>query len=157
MEVTAIKEVVRIKQEVTRPEIELYQQRIGSPDAAVAVAKKLIGDEDREVLLVICLNVKNQINAVHRCHVGKVDSSLFSSREIYKSAILNNAKQILVASNHPSEILEISRQEKEAAQKLSKAGEILDIPLLDYVLVTSDSHKSLREYGYIDYPQIPIN
>lgn len=39
----------------------------------------------------MCLNTENNVVAVHRCHVGSVNASLVHPREVFKSAIINNA------------------------------------------------------------------
>src|SRR5689334_2668765 len=93
-------EILRIRQEIT--EIEGPRVRITGPDSAAEVATKFIGDEDREVFFVMCLNTKNEVVAVHRCHVGSLNSSLVHPREVFKSAILNNSASIIVAHQHPS-------------------------------------------------------
>ncbi|WP_408011390.1 JAB domain-containing protein [Pseudalkalibacillus sp. A8] len=46
----------------------------------------------------MCLNTKNRVVAVHRCHVGSINASIVHPREVFnKSAILNNS----AASHHP--------------------------------------------------------
>ncbi|MCM3603209.1 JAB domain-containing protein [Robertmurraya korlensis] len=93
-----VKEIVRIKQVLV--EGEIVREKITSPYDAAAVATKYIGDEDREVFLVLVLNTKNQVNAVHRCHIGSINASIVHGREVYKAAILNNGSSIVVAHNH---------------------------------------------------------
>ncbi|MEU2237709.1 JAB domain-containing protein, partial [Streptomyces vietnamensis] len=95
-----VQEIVRIKQVVT--EGEIARKVITSPDVAAAIATEYIGDEDREVFLVMVLNTKNEVNAVHRCHVGSINASIVHPREVFKAAILNNGTSIVVAHNHPS-------------------------------------------------------
>lgn len=93
-------EVVRIKQ--VTAETDAVREVIRSPENAAAVATKYIGDEDREVFLVLVLNTKNEVIAVHRCHIGSINASVVHPREVFKSAILNNGACIIVAHNHPS-------------------------------------------------------
>lgn len=98
-------EVIRIKQEVLEVEEKyefIKEVTCSSPKKVIEAVRRLIGDEDREVLLVLVLNTKNKITAVHRCHVGSINASIVSPREVFKSAILNNGKSIIVAHNHPS-------------------------------------------------------
>lgn len=100
-----IVEVIRIKQEVQEVQEKyefLKDFQIKSPDTLISAIRKLIGDEDREILLVLSLNMKNKIVAVHRCHVGSLNASIVHPREVFKSAILNNAASIVMAHNHPS-------------------------------------------------------
>ncbi|KYD11447.1 hypothetical protein B4102_2175 [Heyndrickxia sporothermodurans] len=144
-----VKEIVRIKQVITKGEVA--RERISSPDDAVEIATKYIGDEDREVFLVLVLNTKNQVNAIHRCHVGSINASIVHTREVFKVAILNNGASIIVAHNHPSYNPEPSREDIEVSKRLREAGVLLGIELLDSLIVTDNSRKyiSLKEKGYL--------
>lgn len=93
-------EIVRIKQIVEETDQERFIIR--SPEDAVDLIRNYIGDEDREVFLVLCLNTKNQVIAVHRCHVGTLNSSLVHPRDVFKVGILNNSASLIVAHVHPS-------------------------------------------------------
>jgi DNA repair protein RadC len=94
-----IYEVVRIKQVIK--EVEASEKFvIRSPQDAADVAAQFIGDDDREVFFVMCLNTKNQVVAVHRCHVGGLNASIVMPREVFKSAILNNSASIIVSHQH---------------------------------------------------------
>lgn len=145
---TKVKEIVRIRQVVKEGEI---RERIVSPEDAVKIATRYIGDEDREVFLVLALNTKNQLNAVHRCHIGSINASIVTPREVFKVAILNNSASILVAHNHPSYNPEPSREDIEVTKRLHQAGSLLGIELLDSLIVTDDPKKyiSLKEKGYL--------
>lgn len=142
-----IYEVVRIKQVVREMEVD----RLTSPDDVAKLAQRLIGDEDREVFLVICLNTKAQAIAIHRVHVGTIDASLVHPREVLKTAILNNATSIIVAHNHPSGSLIPSMEDISVTERLESACEIIGIPLLDHVIVSvnKDNYLSFKEKGYL--------
>ncbi|WP_110925915.1 JAB domain-containing protein [Bacillus massiliglaciei] len=142
-------EIVRIKQEVR--EIEGNRFIIRSPQDAAEISTKYIGEEDREVFLVLVLSTKNQVNAVHRCHIGSINSSIVHPREVFKSAILNNGASIVVAHNHPSYDPTESREDVEVTKRLVEAGKFLGIEVLDSLVVTNNPNKyvSLKEKGYL--------
>lgn len=95
-----IYEIVQIKQVVMESELE--KDYIRNPEDGAEIAYNFIGEDDREVFLVMCLNTKNKVIAVHRCHIGSLNASIVSPREVFKSAILNNSGAIIVAHQHPS-------------------------------------------------------
>jgi DNA repair protein RadC len=144
-----VKEIVRIKQVVKTGEVK--REKITTPKDAVEIATKYIGDEDREVLLVLVLNTKNQINAIHRCHIGSLNSSIVHPREVMKAAIRNNGASIIIAHNHPSYDPTESREDVELTKRIQEAGRILGIDLLDHLIVTDDVNRytSLKEKGVI--------
>jgi DNA repair protein RadC len=142
-----IKEICRIKL-VT---IEAETQGIYMPEDAAEIAQHYIGDEDREVFLVLHLNTKNQINAIQRAHVGSINASIVHPREVYKAACRYNAASVIVAHNHPSGDPNPSREDIKATKRLQKAGEILGIELLDSLIVgPTGRHYSLKRNGYMD-------
>lgn len=95
-----IYEIVRVKQVVSETMENRYNVR--SPEDVVEHAYSLIGEDDKEIFLVIVLNTKNQVIAVHRCHVGTLNASIVSPRDTYKTAIMNNASSIIGVHQHPS-------------------------------------------------------
>ncbi|WP_075617975.1 JAB domain-containing protein [Paenisporosarcina indica] len=153
MKLEKVIEIVRIKQEIREVEeayTSLLPKQIQSPKDAIDFIQAMIGDEDREVFLVLCLNVKNQVIAVHRCHVGSLNASIVHPREVFKCAILNNAGSILVAHNHPSGNCQYSPEDVEVSKRLKEAGEYIGIELLDSIIVGyKNGGLSLRETGVI--------
>lgn len=120
MELNKVIEIVRIKQEIREVEeayTSLLPKQIRSAKEAVEFVTVMIGEEDREVLLVLCLNVKNEITAIHRCHVGSLNASIVHPRDVFKSSILNNAASIIVAHNRPSGNCHYSPEDIEVSRR----------------------------------------
>jgi DNA repair protein RadC len=142
-------EIQRIKQIIQ--EVEGGEQYIvRSPEDGAKVAANFIGDEDREVFFVMCLNTKNRIVAVHRCHVGGLNASIVMPREVFKSAILNNCASIIVSHQHPSLDVTPSPEDIDVTKRLVEAGKILGIEVLDHLIVNASAdYYSLKEKGYI--------
>jgi DNA repair protein RadC len=142
-------EIQRIKQVIQ--EVEGGEQYIvRSPEDGAKIASQFIGDDDREVFFVMSLNTKNRVVAVHRCHVGSLNASIVTPREVFKSAILNNSASIIVSHQHPSQNVDPSREDIEVTQRLVEAGKILGIEVLDHLIVNANSeYCSLKEKGYI--------
>lgn len=151
MKLEKIYEVLRIKQVIQENSEGLEIKTVRSPSDAAEIAHSFIGDEDREVLFLMCLNTKNQITVVHRCHVGSLNSSIVHPRELFKTAILNNAASIIMAHNHPGFNPQPSPEDVEVTKRISQAGELLGVGLLDSLIVTNDSSKylSMKEKGYM--------
>jgi DNA repair protein RadC len=142
-------EVVSIKQVIK--EVEASEKFVvRSPQDAADVAVHFIGDEDREVLFVMCLNTKNRIVAVHRCHVGGLNASIVMPREVFKSAILNNSASIIISHQHPSQDVTPSREDIDVTKRLVECGRILGIDVLDHVIVNASAEfYSMKEKGHL--------
>jgi DNA repair protein RadC len=142
-EIQSIKQVI---QEVEGGE----QYIVRSPEDGAKVAANFIGDEDREVFFVMCLNTKNRVVAVHRCHVGGLNASIVMPREVFKSAILNNSASIIVSHQHPSQDVTPSREDVNVTKRLVEAGKILGIDVLDHLIVNANAdYYSMKEKGEI--------
>ncbi|MDO7285918.1 DNA repair protein RadC [Shouchella clausii] len=143
-------EVVKIIQEIRDIEAPYVKFNLNGPDQVAKLATHFIGNEDREILLVMLLDIKNKVIAAHRCHVGSLNSSIVHPREVFKAAILNNAASIIVSHNHPSGDATPSKEDIQVTKRLKEAGLILGIELLDHVIVTySGNYTSLRDRGII--------
>ncbi|MDA2074223.1 JAB domain-containing protein [Bacillus cereus group sp. MYBK15-3] len=123
--------------------------RLSSPDTAAKIAEYYIGDEDREVFFIICLNTKNEINAIHRAHVGSINASVIHPREIFKCALLNNSFSLLCFHNHPSGDPTPSPEDIEVTKRLKECGLILGIEVLDHIIIGKHKFVSLREKGHM--------
>ena len=143
-----VTEIVRVKQIVMERPIQ-YQDTIASTHEAGRFGATEIGDEAQEVVLVVILDTKNKINAIHRVFTGSLNTSVAHPREIFRSALLNNGARILVYHNHPSGNTEPSEADLIFTKRMEEAGSILGIDLLDHIIVSGNEWLSLREYGIL--------
>jgi DNA repair protein RadC len=96
----------------------------------------------------MCLNTKNRVVAVHRCHVGSLNASIVSPREVFKSAILNNSTSIILSHQHPPQNCTPSNEDIEVTRRLVESGKVLGIEVLDHLIVNADAqYYSLKEKG----------
>lgn len=150
MKMQTIFEVIKLKQVTMLVDHPMAGVAIHSPEEAAKFATGEIGDEDREVLLLMVLNTKNEVVACHRCHVGSLNASIVHPREVFKTAILNNAASIIVAHQHPSGDVSPSREDIAITQRLVECGQMLGIEVLDHAIVSKDGRfTSLKEKGYV--------
>jgi DNA repair protein RadC len=113
--------------------------------------KQFRGEVDREYIVVMALDTKNQPTAINVCHMGSLNASLVHPREVMKMAILSNAVSIVVVfHNHPSSDPSPSREDCEVTKRLAEAVKIMGIELMDHIVVGGDTtFVSLKEKGYI--------
>jgi DNA repair protein RadC len=81
--------------------------------------------------------------------VGSLTSSIVHPREVFKSALLSSCASIAFVHNHPSDDPNPSSDDFHITKKLQEAGKIIGIPVLDHVIIGSDSYISMMEKGYI--------
>jgi hypothetical protein len=74
-----------------------------------------------------------------------LDNAPVEPREVFKAAILNNAKAIIAFHNHPSGEPAPSLGDIHISKLLKRAGEILRIALLDHIIIGDATYVSLKE------------
>ena len=148
LKLESVLEVVRVKQEVHERPVE-YKTGMISSTYAGNFGIREIGDEANEVVLVVVLNAKNEINAIHRTFSGSLNTSVAHPREIFRTAILNNGARIMLFHNHPSGNTEPSNADLSFTRRAIDAGEILGIEVIDHIVVTGTEYLSMREKGLI--------
>ena len=107
--------------------------------------KPKISHFDRERFLVLHLNTKNQIINEEIISIGTLNSSLVHPRELFKSAIKESANSIILVHNHPSGDPSPSKEDKEVAERIIAAGNILGISVLDHVIVGKETYWSFKD------------
>lgn len=125
------------------------ERKIDSPKKVYELAKTFIGDADREELLVITLNTKNEINAVQIASKGSLNNSIATPREILKLAILTNSASFIICHNHPSGVVEPSREDCLITERIKRCSEMMDIKLLDHIIVGENRFISLKDKGIL--------
>lgn len=98
-----------------------------------------------EHFIAFHLDAKHQVIGYHEVSKGTLNASLVHPREVFKAALLSNAYAIIVAHNHPSGSVFPSPEDIEVTKQLIKAGRIMGVPLVDHLIVSSESHNPLRE------------
>jgi DNA repair protein RadC len=97
------------------------------------------GQDDREQFIIVMLNSKNHVLGTNIISVGTVNSTPVFLREVFKPAITASASAVVVGHNHPSGILEPSREDIRITKKLVTAAKLLDILVHDHVIVNMDT------------------
>ena len=140
-------QVVRI-QIVKERNVYYDSKAIKSPEDGYKILREFIGNADREMFIVACLNTKNETMNISVVHIGSLNASIVHPREVFKTAILSNAASIICAHNHPSGHPEPSREDIEVTKRLAEAGKILGIELLDHIVIGDERYYSLKEKGH---------
>ena len=99
----------------------------------------------KEHFLLVTLNGSHEIIQIHVVSMGTLNRTLIHPREIYGTAIREDAAAIIVCHNHPSGNCEPSEEDITVTHNLEKVGEIMGIELLDHIIVCRDSYFSFLD------------
>lgn len=118
---------------------EASGEEICSPDTVAKIMREE-ARVDRECFWVLHLNSSNKVIEKELISIGVVDASVVHPREVFKKVIVNGAKRIITVHNHPGNTTKPSYQDLKIWEKLKKAGEILDIEVIDNIILTPSGH-----------------
>ena len=104
---------------------------------------------EKEVFVAFYLNTRNNIISREILSIGTLDMALLHPREVFRTAIIRNAKSIILSHNHPSGSIKPSDEDIKITKQLKKAGDLLQIKLLDHVIVSREGHYSFSENNMI--------
>ncbi|MDD2757810.1 MAG: DNA repair protein RadC [Patescibacteria group bacterium] len=102
-------------------------------------------DSKKEHFVIFYLDTQNQIIEREIISVGTLNESLIHPREVFEPAIAHSAAQVIVAHNHPSGNLKSSPEDIAVTKRLTEAGTLLGIEILDHVIVSRSGFKSLNK------------
>jgi len=130
-------------------ENEIKIQKISSSnDAYTLLASKLEGLAHEE-FWIIYVNNSNKVLEVKQLSVGGLTATMVDVRLVFKKALQLGAVAIIVAHNHPSGVLQPSKEDKQITNKLITAGKSLDIKVLDHLIITEKMYFSFADQGLI--------
>ena len=121
-------------------------------EAPATVADYFMEDlryEEQENLIVLFLNSKNKLIREKLMFKGTVNASIISPREIFLEALEAHAVSIVLVHNHPSGDPAPSPEDIKVTCKVKKAGDLIDIRLLDHVIIGDRRYTSMMEQGLI--------
>jgi DNA repair protein RadC len=128
---------------------KLNSKPIISPDEIVAQFRSKITDFNKEQFLVASFDTRQKVIGIDNVSTGTVNASLVHPRETFSSAIKRIAASVIVAHNHPSGDIEPSEEDIKITKRLTEAGKIIGIELLDHIIVTRTNYFSFKEKGMI--------
>lgn len=105
--------------------------------------------QKKEHFVAFFLDTRNKEIQREIVSIGTLNYNLVHPREVFNPAIKALAAGIIVAHNHPSGCLEPSDEDIALTKRLSQAGQLLGIELLDHVIVSTGGYMSFKEKGLL--------
>jgi len=112
--------------------------------------KKDAVDLMKEHLWTISLNRAMKILAIELVSIGCKDRTIADPGDVFRVPLYKSSSYVILVHNHPSGNLRPSDADMDLTNRLIKAGEILDVKIIDHVIVTNRSFYSFQEHGLIE-------
>lgn len=119
--------------------------RVRGPEDIASMTRDIVDGDAREHFVVIHLDSRNGVIGYQIASIGTANASIVHPREVFQAAIHIGAVSIAISHNHPSGDASPSVQDSEVTQRISDAGKVVGISLIDHVVVTEDDLWSFRE------------
>lgn len=105
----------------------------------------------KEHFVVFFLDPRSQEVKREIISIGTLDMSLVHPREVFEPAVRYLASHIIISHNHPSGEPSPSIADLEVTKKLSAAGKIMGIEVLDHVIVSKNGWYSMQAHGEMGF------
>jgi DNA repair protein RadC len=102
-------------------------------------------DLDHEEFHVLLLNTQNEVVRDVLVSRGTLDASLVHAREVFRPALAESAAGVILVHNHPSGEPSASAEDRDITLQLTRAGDLIGIPVLDHVIVGEGRYLSFAE------------
>ncbi len=122
---------------------------ITSPEDVARIFIPKLRSMRKEQFHVIILNTANQILRTELVSEGSLNQSIVHPREVFRTAIVENAAAIIGLHNHPSGNPEPSKQDIDVTHRLVETGKTIGIPFHDHIIIAGEEYVSLAGLGYI--------
>lgn len=125
----------------------LNRKQITSSNDAFELFQPILSDLQYEEFWILLLNRSNKILDKVKISQGGLTGTIIDVRLILKHAIERLATSIILCHNHPSGNLQPSESDCKITLKIREAGNYLDIPVIDHIIVCNSSYYSFADEG----------
>lgn len=122
-----------------RPIVNNYRE-------AKAYCAQLFAAAREEVLYVVCLDAQGRVLRAVPAISGTIDEIAIYPRTIVAMAIRHNARNVVLAHNHPSGLREPSDADIRTTELLREALGAVDIEVLDHIIYADGECTSMAQW-----------
>jgi len=123
--------------------------RIAEPEDVARLVGPRMRDLQVEEFHLLALDTRSRVLRDVLVTRGLLDSSLVHPREVFRAAIAEAAAGIILVHNHPSGDPTPSAEDRAVTRQLVAAGQLLDLPVHDHVIVAGDRFVSFATAGLL--------
>lgn len=118
---------------------------INHPREVAAYLIEDMKDLRQEWFRILLLNNRKQVLGYETISVGTLNASLVHPRDVFEKAIRKNASTMILIHNHPSGNPSPSDEDRHLTKRLTEAGILMGIEVIDHVIVGNGKYFSFKE------------
>lgn len=123
----------------------LEKMRLNQASLVFNYYKNTLGKKRQEHFYCIYVDHQKRFLKEVLLFVGTLNHSLVHPREIFKEAYLTEASGIICIHNHPSGVVEPSKEDIILTNRLKEIGLLLGVPILDHIIIGKEMYYSFFE------------
>ncbi len=121
--------------------------KIKSSRDAYNVIAPIIIDLPHEEFWMLLLNRANKVLGREQISIGGTGSTIVDAKILFRKAIEGKASSLILCHNHPSGNLHPSQMDLALTKRLKKAGELIEIPIIDHLIISDGGYYSFADEG----------
>lgn len=118
--------------------------QIGAPDDVANLVAIEMAALEQEQLRVVLLDTKHRVIVHKTVYQGSVNQAQVRVAEVFRDAVRHNAVALVAVHNHPSGDPTPSAADVALTAEIARAGQLLDVELLDHLIIGQGRWTSLR-------------
>ena len=118
-------------------EIAYNADKINTPQEIADICSNVLHLETRteEYVYCFCLNPPGALLGFFQVGHGTVDTCIINPRDIFLKALYLGSCKLIICHNHPSGELTPSADDIQITERLSAAGELIGMRLVDHLII----------------------
>ena len=120
--------------------------RLSSAQEAYRYLEPALAARRREHFHVLCLSSRRVLLADVLVAEGTQDGCTVDPRDVFRAAVVAGARVVVLAHNHPNGNVRPSEYDLALTRQAVSAGELLDIPVVDHLVVGAGRYLSMAEH-----------
>ncbi len=126
------------------------RDKVATSKNAFDILFPMISDKMHEEFWILLLNRSNKVLEKIKVSSGGVTGTVADVRMIFNHAIkCNGATSVVLCHNHPSGNLKPSTADIELTKNMKRAGETLDIKVVDHLIIGERGYYSFADEGVL--------
>ena len=118
-----------------------------TPRDAAAFLLPNYGSRPTELFGVVLLDAKHRVLRTTVVAMGTLNATVVEPRDVFREAMLGSAAAIVVFHNHPSGDPRPSPEDEALTRRLTAAGALMGIEVVDHIVLGDVRYCSFKEMG----------
>jgi DNA repair protein RadC len=125
------------------------KKQITKSDHAFEIFQEQLAYLNFEQFSAILLNRANRVIRTVAISDGGITGTVVDPKKVFKLALEFNATSLILGHNHPSGQIHPSEADISLTRKMKQAGDLLELPILDHIIVGDEKYYSFADDGRI--------